>query len=216
MTYLDLVNAVLRRLREEPVTSVVETDYAQLIGSFVNDAIRMVALEHQWSVFYTVISVNTVTGASELAIPDTNTNSSVYYVKNASTDKQLQQSGFTELDDLLTRTVVDHGEPIKYDVLNVNANGELVLRLWPIPDAVYTLKVSALVEAGELVNDTDITSLPSNLIILAATAKALEERGEDTGANPNTLWNQYERQLGFEIAKDVERKYGNYDLIFDV
>jgi hypothetical protein len=38
MTYLELVNAVLRRLRLEQVNSVAETDYSLLIGDFINDA----------------------------------------------------------------------------------------------------------------------------------------------------------------------------------
>ena len=38
MTYLQLVNAVMRRLREEEITTVDESDYAKLIGDFVNDA----------------------------------------------------------------------------------------------------------------------------------------------------------------------------------
>jgi hypothetical protein len=38
MTYLELVNAVLRRLRVDQVTSVAETDYSLLIGDFINDA----------------------------------------------------------------------------------------------------------------------------------------------------------------------------------
>ena len=38
MTYLNLVNNVLRRLRETEVTSVQTTAYSKLIGDIVNDA----------------------------------------------------------------------------------------------------------------------------------------------------------------------------------
>ena len=38
MTYLQLVNSVLRRLRENEVDTVPETSYSVLIGDFVNDA----------------------------------------------------------------------------------------------------------------------------------------------------------------------------------
>lgn len=36
MTYLEIINAVLRRLRETEVTDVNETDYSKLIGEYVN------------------------------------------------------------------------------------------------------------------------------------------------------------------------------------
>ena len=38
MTYLNLVNSVLRRLREDEVTSVSNTTYGAMVGDFVNDA----------------------------------------------------------------------------------------------------------------------------------------------------------------------------------
>ena len=40
MTYLELVNDVLIRLREAEVETVSQTDYSKLIGKFVNDAKR--------------------------------------------------------------------------------------------------------------------------------------------------------------------------------
>ena len=40
MTYLNLVNNVLRRLREEEVSSVQDSTYAKMVGDFVNDAKR--------------------------------------------------------------------------------------------------------------------------------------------------------------------------------
>jgi len=42
MTYLNIVNNVLRRMREEEVTSVSSTTYSKMVGDFVNDAKRMV------------------------------------------------------------------------------------------------------------------------------------------------------------------------------
>ena len=38
MTYLNLVNSVLRRLRENEVSTVQSDNYSKLIGYIVNDA----------------------------------------------------------------------------------------------------------------------------------------------------------------------------------
>ena len=46
LTFLQAINAVLRRLREDPVASSNSTDYSKLIGDFVNQA--MYDCEHAW------------------------------------------------------------------------------------------------------------------------------------------------------------------------
>ena len=41
-TYLTIVNEVLRRLREEQVSSVTQNTYSNMVGAFVNDAKQIV------------------------------------------------------------------------------------------------------------------------------------------------------------------------------
>jgi hypothetical protein len=38
MTYLNLVNNVLRRLREDEVTTVNSDTYSAMVGDYINDA----------------------------------------------------------------------------------------------------------------------------------------------------------------------------------
>jgi hypothetical protein len=47
MTYLQLVNKVLTRLREDTVSTVSQNTYSALVGEFVNDAKRLV--EDAWT-----------------------------------------------------------------------------------------------------------------------------------------------------------------------
>ena len=47
MTYLECVNRVLRRLRENEVTTVTETPYSKLIGDLVN--VVKVEVEDSWN-----------------------------------------------------------------------------------------------------------------------------------------------------------------------
>ena len=59
MTYLQLVNSVLRRLREDEVTSVSQNSYSKLIGEFVNDAKRSVEDAYDWTALRTTLTVTT-------------------------------------------------------------------------------------------------------------------------------------------------------------
>ena len=53
MTYLNLVNNVLRRLREDEVSSVTDNTYSKMVGDFVNDAKKMVEDAWDWSALRT-------------------------------------------------------------------------------------------------------------------------------------------------------------------
>ena len=61
MTYLQLVNSVLRRMRENEVTSIESTtdSYVKLIGEFVNDGKRIVEDAWDWSALRKTITVTT-------------------------------------------------------------------------------------------------------------------------------------------------------------
>lgn len=61
-TYLQLVNDVLVRLRESPVSTVTQTSYSTLIGALVNDAKREVEDAWQWSQLLDYLTFSTITG----------------------------------------------------------------------------------------------------------------------------------------------------------
>jgi hypothetical protein len=59
MNYLELVNNVLIRLREDEVTAPTDTPYSKLISTFVNDAKRIVEDSFQWNVLTETLTVTT-------------------------------------------------------------------------------------------------------------------------------------------------------------
>lgn len=63
-TYLQLVNDVLVRLRETPVSTVSQTSYSMLVGALVNDAKREVEDSWQWSQLFDYLTFNCISGIS--------------------------------------------------------------------------------------------------------------------------------------------------------
>ena len=59
MTYLNLVNNVLRRLREDEVTNVSESTYSKMVGDFVNDAKELVETAWDWSALRSTLTITT-------------------------------------------------------------------------------------------------------------------------------------------------------------
>ena len=59
MNYIEIVNSVLRRLREIEVSSVQETPYSKLIGDLVNAVKREVEDAWSWSALRTTLTATT-------------------------------------------------------------------------------------------------------------------------------------------------------------
>jgi len=67
MTYLNLINGVLRRLRETTVSTYTETTYSTMIGDLINDAKTTVEEAWEWSALRNTITFNTVDGTTTYA-----------------------------------------------------------------------------------------------------------------------------------------------------
>jgi hypothetical protein len=68
MTFVELVNNVLRRLREDEVVNVSQTSYAKLMGDFVNDAKTIVESAFEWSANNLEITVNATSASRTYAL----------------------------------------------------------------------------------------------------------------------------------------------------
>ena len=104
MTYLNLVNNVLRRLREDEVTSVASNTYSKMAGDFVNDAKKIVEDAWDWSALRTTLTATTtadifnyvLTGSQNKikvldVINDTSNNFMEYQTSHWFNDKYLNQ-----------------------------------------------------------------------------------------------------------------------------
>lgn len=209
MTFLELVNKVLIRLREDTVSSVSQNDYSTMIGEFVNQAKNLVEDRWLWQALKNKETITTASGTYEytLSVADRKIQPLQMFLP----DKKLElvQSNLPyirhgiEIEQL-------QSVPTKYVISGQDSSGNINVWLYPIPDDTYTIDFYYFADQPELTNDNDRLIVPALPVILAATALALEERGEDTGQSPNTLWAQYEQSIGAAIIRDVESTVDNY------
>lgn len=181
MTYLDLVNNTLRRLREDTVASVEDTDYSSLMGIFVNDAIRFVESAWDWSVLRTTLTVTTVAGTNLYSLPDFGVRSEILYVHDETNNRVIDQESLQRIRELNLGTDNAQGTVQYYAIEGVDSNQDAQIRLYQTPNSVINLSVYGVKRDNLLVNDTDITTLPAPLIEQFAFAYALRERGETGG-----------------------------------
>jgi hypothetical protein len=96
-----------------------------------------------------------------------------------------------------------------YTVQGVDTNGDLKVKFWPVPDAVYSLRFSLIVPENDVSADSDTTLLNKEPIILGAYARALVERGEDGGLNSSEAYAMFKSSMADMIALELARSPEN-------
>jgi len=181
MTYLNLVNAVLRKLREEEVTTVDESDYSKLIGDFVNDAKRLVEDTWDWTGLRHTYSITTTVDDAVYSLTDFGVRSKILYVHNETRNSKVLQESLQRIRQLNLDSNSATGPVAYFAVDGLDSNGDAQIRLYRTPDAVETFSVYTVKRTADLSSDSDATLVPDFPIIQWAYSYALRERGETGG-----------------------------------
>ena len=201
MTYLEIVNNVLRRLREREVSTVDETAYSKLMGDFVNDAKEEIENAWTWSHLRTTITATTTADIFAYILTDSGTRMQVLNVYNDTDNYEMTyRSADRMTKDYLANPA--SGSPRYYSFNGVDINGDTIAEVYPKPSGVYQLRFNLVVRPGALTGDTDIVYAPERPVIHLAYAKAVEERGEDGGMAGLSAYNTANRSLNDAISFD--------------
>jgi hypothetical protein len=205
-TYLDVVNNVLRRLREPTVISVDDTPYSSMIGVLVNDAKREVEDANEWNVLSSTVTVNTVANAYNYTLTGAGTRFRVIDVVNDTSNILVQYAPTSWMtQQFLFTSSTDTGTPMYYNFNGVDANGDTQVDLFERPDGVYTLRFNLVVPQATLSSDTTRILVPDHLVAMLAYAKAIAERGEDGGNLSSEAYALYKNALANEVAIERNR-----------
>lgn len=205
MTYLQLVNAVLARLRESSVASVTTNVYSTLIGTFVNDAKRQVEDSWDWNCLYTTITVNTVGGTSNYTVTGSGLRPKGVVINDVTNSGEIRNVPRQAIIDWQQRSPSTSGTP-SYFAWTGTDGTDSKIELYPTPSGVLVLKVNAFVAQAALSADTDVLTMPSEAIIAGAYARAITERGEDGGLSSGEAYGLYKGILADQIALDAARQ----------
>jgi hypothetical protein len=203
-TYLQLVNNVLIRLRESEVSSINDTPYSSLIGVLVNDAKREIEDAYSWNALSQTIVVPTVSGQQSYTLTGSGQRFKVDMVMNETEDVPMYQVSPDWLDTQYYLADVQNAAPIYYCFDGVS-NDDNVVRVWPQPDAVYSLRFNLNIPQQDLSTNSDLVKVPPHLVQMLAYANAVAERGEDGGQSFSELYQKYRLALADAIALEANR-----------
>lgn len=214
MNYLEIVNAVLRKLREEEVTVVNQNDYSKLIGDFVNDAINNVEAAWDWSTLRNDLIITTTPSLSTYPLVDFGVRGEVMSIYNVTKKEQIYQRSKAYIKDKQYTASENSGQPRYFCFDGTDSNGDTQVTFYPTPDQAYTLEANVVLRDQKLVNDSDATLLPVQPIVQLAFAYALRERGETGGQSAMEQTVTAQNDLSNAIALDAGNNGG--ELVFNV
>lgn len=210
MTYLELVNEVLLRLRESSVASVSTNTYSQLIGKFCNDAKRQVEDAWDWDALSVTTTVTTSSGTSNYTVTGSGIRQRSVTVNDTTNQAQLQNVPLQWILDQQQLSTVQTGNPCYY-AWNGTDGTDSKVEFWPTPNGAFSIKFNMVVPQASLSSDGTSITVPSEPVIAGAYARALVERGEDGGLSSGEAYGLYKSILADYISLEKER-FTEYDV----
>ena len=213
MTYLELVNDVLVRLRETTVSTVTQTAYSSLIGKFVNDAKRQVEDAFAWNVLGTTITLSTNSSTYSYALTGAGQKFQVLDVLNVTSNLGMRNIDFVSMNRKQNFSTPVSGIPSEYSFDGVNGSYDTKVMLYPRPDGVYSIPFSLVVPQATLSSDATVIAVPDVLVAQNAYSRALVERGEDGGLSSSEAHALYKTMLSDYIALEGTRYPENQEFL---
>jgi hypothetical protein len=213
MTYLELINDVMIRLRETTVATNNQTSYSSLIGKFVNDAKRQVEDSFSWNVLGQTVTITTVAGTYIYSMTGAGQKFQVMDAINVTANVGMQNISFVQMNRFQNLVPAISGIPEYYSFDGVDGNGDTKVVLYARPDNVYTLPFALTVPQATLSSDNTLVKVPDVLVAQNAYARALVERGEDGGLASSEAYQLYRSMLADYIALESTRYPENQEFV---
>ena len=194
MTYRELINQVLIRLREDTISSdwsgaindsTTVSAYQKTIGALVNDSKRSVEGYHDWLNLRETVDITTVAGTKNYNL-SSGQEIKIIDVINNNTGIHLHQVSRNYINTVKYPTD-DTGEPLYYAFNGSDSSNNLKIDLSPVPTEAHTLSFDIVKPQDELTLAATVLKIPSKPVILGAWARAISERGEDGGTQSSLM-----------------------------
>ena len=205
MTYLELINDVLVRLREPTVSSPTETTYSTLIGKFVNDAKRSIEDAYAWNALGQTITVTTASGTASYSLTGAGQKFQVINVLNVTSNLTMKNIGTASMNRKQNFPPIVNTIPTEYAFDGIDASYDTKVAVWPVPDGVYSLKFFLTIPQATLSSSSTVLLVPDVLVAQGAYARALVERGEDGGLSSSEAYALFRSMLADYIALEGTR-----------
>ena len=211
----------LRRSSGSTYASLTQDQNAVFLMQAINEAKRQVEdelLDWDWPGLRTQVTFDSVALQAEydlsdalVATPVTTDRSRVVYdqagrlqvwdVTEAGANFRLCE---TTRDDALNTRLLSAQAVEKPSQVAIYQNGDGLTVYFPVvPTGVRNYRLEVMQPQEDLSAAATVLLTPYRLVVLAATALACEERGEELGMTATRWWEQYRQAMSFTLGRDT-------------
>lgn len=237
-TILQIVNKVLRRLREDTVSSLNETDYSYMVCELLND-VHQETLDHDWSSMEHVIDVPVDADQRVLDLTRlesdggdvlaggrvTNSGSMLRFSDGFPQAWVFDDVSDTEGDQLILVTEEQmeklyqsdrdetNDDPTYFSLRQSPDRAGIQMTVWPTPTAARHIRMRFWTPEDAVDPDTDSARtmlVPDRVLYLGTVMLALNERGEEMGEPGNVAERRFYDALSAAVEADINvRQHSN-------
>jgi hypothetical protein len=188
LTFLQIVNRVLARLRETAVATFNETDYSSHVAQVVNQVKTEIEDAWQWYALRDSYTVSAVNPTISYALTGTGMNAVVMSAWNRTHGLELEKAPNAELDRTYfgtpTGQTVPTGAVSKYVQNGLDDDFDIKVDIAPPPDTTQALLFNVYVPQADLAADATVPLVPQNLLIEETIARMQVEKGDEEAQRP--------------------------------
>ena len=199
------MNNVLRRLREDEVSSVSATTYTKMVSDFINDAKKLVEESNDWSALRETIVVSTTASDNSYSLTGSGDNVKVMSVINDTQNCFMEYQTKDWFNDSLYIANAVEGAPKYYTYNGLDSSGDTEVLVGPTPDGVYSLRFDVVKRQADLSFNTDTLLVPAMPVVHLAVALLARERGETGGTSTAEYFSIADKFLSDAIAIDAAK-----------
>ena len=208
MTYLEIVNKVLKRMRESEVSTVAQSTYSAMAGEYVNDAKKEIEDSWKWGASRSIITVNTVADTTTYSLTGFGQSGQIVSAWNDTQNTNMYPRDQRWFDaQNYTQENVSSTAPYLFCFRGEDSNDDAKIEVYPTPDAAYSLKFNVYTPQAELENDSDVLQIPWRPLVLLSVAMLSEEKGETGGGTNDKKYMTASKSIADAISIDANR-YG--------
>ena len=209
MTYRELINEVLIRLREDTILtdwsgnindSTTVSEYQKVVGAMINDSKRTVENFHDWLVLRQTVNISTVSGTKNYNLSSGQELKVIDSINNSTGTGLVQVS--REFLNKRKYPTDPTGEPLYYGFNGADSSNNLKIDLSPVPIASQTISFDIVKAQDELTAAATVIKVPEKPVVLGAWARAISERGEDGGTQTTIVAEEAMQALKQAIMLD--------------
>ena len=211
-TKLQIINAVLPRMREGTVATSSSTVYAALVSSVLNSVKTQIEQAWAWKNLRDTYTVTVTPGTTSYAVTSSGEFARILDVWNETSNREVSQGTFHSFNEHFFATdTVATGDVSEYNVVGLDANYDVQIDTWPDVTGTNTLKVNLYLPAADPATDATVILVPNQILIEGMVSYLMAERGDDGGIAVQTQMELYKDMLAGAIAAEAAHDASEVD-----